>query len=90
MEACASCLFQSPQKLLWLNEVETKKIVLQHNDLWFDIKMHCAESHRPFELFANENYELQKEAKMNATFERGSARDPRRSPLSAELNDASA
>jgi len=27
---------------------------------------------------------------MNVTFERGSARDPRRSPLSTKLNDASA
>jgi len=26
---------------------------------------------------------------MNVIFERGSARDPRRSPLSTELNDAS-
>jgi len=62
---------------------------LQCNDLWFDIKMHCAKSHRPFELFVNENCKLQNEAKMNVTFERGSARDPRRSPLSAELNDDS-
>jgi len=50
---------------------------------------HCAKSCRPFELFANENCKLQNEAKMNVMFERGSARDPRRSPLSAELNDAS-
>jgi len=35
-----------------------KKNVLQHDDLWFDIKMHCAKNHRPFELFANENHEL--------------------------------
>jgi len=41
-----------------LNEVKNKKIVLQHNDLWFDVKMHCAKSHRPFELFANENCKL--------------------------------
>jgi len=53
-------------------------------------KMHCAKSYRPFELFVNENYKLWNEAKMNVTFERGSARDPRRSPLSAELNNASA
>jgi len=39
------------------NEV-VKKIVLQHNDLWFDIKMHYAKSYRPFELFVNENYKL--------------------------------
>jgi len=26
--------------------------------LWFDVKMHCAKSHRPFELFVNENYKL--------------------------------
>jgi len=44
--------------------------------LWFDVKMHCAESHGPFELFANENCKLWNEAKMNAMFERGSARDP--------------
>jgi len=51
--------------------------------------MHYAKSYRPFELFVNENYKLQNEAKMNVTFERGSARDPWRSPLSAEMNDAS-
>jgi len=45
---------------------------------WSPIKkdVHHAESHRPFELFVNENHKLQNEAKMNATFERGSARDP--------------
>jgi len=42
-----------------------------------------------FSSFANENCKLQNEVRMNVTFERGSARDPRRSPLSAELNDAS-
>jgi len=52
--------------------------------------LHHAKSYRPFELFVNENYKLWNEAKMNVMFERGSARDPRRSPLSAELNDASA
>jgi len=52
--------------------------------------VHCAESCRPFELFANENCKLQIEAKMNAMFERGSTRDPRRNPLSAEMNNASA
>jgi len=52
--------------------------------------LHCAKSCRPFELFANENCKLQNEAKMNAMFERGSAQDPWRSPLSAEMNDASA
>jgi len=31
-----------------LNEVKMKKIVLQCNNLWFDIKMHCAKSCRPF------------------------------------------
>jgi len=39
------------------------------------LKLHCAKSHKPFELFANENYELQNEAKVNVTFERGSAQD---------------
>jgi len=73
-----------------VEKIQSKKIVLQHDDLWFDIKMHCTKSCRPFELFANENHELQNKAKMNVTFERGSARDPRRSPVSAELNDASA
>jgi len=53
-------------------------------------KVHCAKSYRPFELFVDENCKLQNEAKMNVTFERGSARDPRRSPLSAVLNNASA
>jgi len=53
------------------------------------MNLHCAKSYMPFELFANENHKLQNEAKMNVTFERGSDRDPWRSPLSAELNDAS-
>jgi len=57
---------------------------------WHKSAVHCTESHMPFELFANENCKLQNEAKVNATFERGSAGDPQRSPLSAELNDASA
>jgi len=64
-------------------------MVLQHNDLWFDIKMHYAKSYWPFELFVNENYKLKNGAKMKVIFERGSAQDPRRSPLSAEMNDAS-
>jgi len=72
-----------------MNSKQKKNVVLQHSDLWFDIKMHCAKSYMPFELFANENCELQNEAKMNVTFERGSAREPRRSPLSAEMNCAS-
>jgi len=49
---------------------------LQCNVLWFDVKMHCVKSCRPFELFVNEHCELQNEAKMNVTFERGSAWDP--------------
>ena len=53
------------------------------------MELHCVKSHRPFELFVNENCKLQNEAKMNVIFERASACDPRRSPLSAELNDAS-
>jgi len=52
--------------------------------------MDCAESCRPFELFANENCKLQNEAKMNVRFEKGSAQDPRHVPLSAKMNDASA
>jgi len=36
-------------------------------------KMHYGKSYRPFELSVNENYKLWNEAKMNATFERGSA-----------------
>jgi len=52
--------------------------------------LHCTKSYRPFELFVNANCELWNEVKMNATFKRGSARDPRCSPLSAEMNDASA
>jgi len=39
-----------------LNKFKVKKNDLQHNDLWFDIKMHYAKSYRPFELFVNENY----------------------------------
>jgi len=52
--------------------------------------VHHDESHRPFELFANENCKLWSEAEMNAMLERGSARDLRRDPLSAGFNDASA
>ena len=52
-------------------------------------KVHHAKSYRPFELFANANHKLWNEAKMNVMFERGSAQDPRRSPLSAEMNNAS-
>jgi len=37
------------------------------------LQLHCAKSCRPFELFVNENHKLQNEAKMNVTFERGSA-----------------
>jgi len=40
-----------------------------------EVMVQCAKSHRPFELFANENCELWNEAKMNAMFERGSAQD---------------
>jgi len=69
--------------------MKKKKIVLQCDDLWFDVKVHCSKSCRPFELFANENCKLWNEAEMNVTFERGSARDLWRSPLSAGLNDAS-
>jgi len=59
-----------------VEQIQSEKIVLQCDDLWFDVKMHCAKSHRGFELFGNENCELQNEAKMNVTFERGSAQDP--------------
>jgi len=38
-------------------------------------QVHCTKRCRPFELFAKENCKLQNEAKMNVTFERGSARD---------------
>jgi len=38
--------------------IQSKKIVLQYNNLWFDVKMHYAKSYRPFELFVNENYKL--------------------------------
>jgi len=62
-------------KEIFMVQMKQQKIVLQCDDLWFDIKMHCAESYRPSELFVNENYKLWNEAKMNATFERGSARD---------------
>jgi len=41
-----------------VEQIQNEKIVLQCDDLWFDIKMHCAKSHRPFELFANENCKL--------------------------------
>jgi len=55
MEAQASWQCQSlwTRRSSWLNEVDEKKIVLQHDDLCFDVKMHCAESHMPFELFVN-------------------------------------
>jgi len=40
-----------------VEQIQSKiKFVLQCNDLWFDVKMHCAKSYRPFELFVNENY----------------------------------
>jgi len=35
--------------------------------------VHCAKSHGPFELFANENCKLQNEDEMNVMFERGPA-----------------
>ena len=38
--------------------ISKQKKCLQHDDLWFDIKMHCAKSCKPFELFANENCKL--------------------------------
>jgi len=57
------------------NEVD-EKIVLQCDAVWFDVKMHCAKSCRPFELFVNENHKLWNEAKTHVTFERGSAQDP--------------
>ena len=38
-------------------------------------QLHHAKSYRPFELFVNENFKLRNEAKMNVTFERGSAQD---------------
>jgi len=38
----------------WLNEVKNSKMQkIANSDLWFDVKMHCAKSCRPFELFAN-------------------------------------
>jgi len=40
------------------------------------LHVHCTKSHRPFELFANANCDFWNEAKMNVTFERGSAQDP--------------
>jgi len=52
-----------------VEQIQSKKFVLQHDNLWFDIKMHCAKSYRPFGLFVNENFKLWNEAKMNATFE---------------------
>jgi len=47
---------------------------------------HCAKSSRPFELFANENCELQNEAKWLREVR---LKIPWRSHLSAEMNDAS-
>jgi len=58
-----------------------RAVVLRPQQQWW--LLHCAKSHRPFEFFANENCKLQNEAKMNAMFERGSARDPRRNRLFA-------
>jgi len=43
--------------------------------MWKQTELHHAKSHRPFELFVNENHKLWNEAKMNVMFERGSARD---------------
>jgi len=41
-----------------VEQIQSKKIALQCDNLWFDVKMHCAKSYRPFELFANENCKL--------------------------------
>jgi len=73
MEAQASLQFQNlltrqPSSCVKQN----KKMVLQHDGLWFDVKMHHAESCGPFDLLANANHKLQNEAKMNVMFERGS------------------
>jgi len=57
--------------------------------LFIKIRLHYAKSYRPFELFVNENYKLQNEAKMNVMFESGSAQDPRRNPLSTAFDEAS-
>jgi len=72
-----------------VEQIQSKKIVLQHNDLWFDVKMHCAESHKPFELFANENQKLRNEANQMQCLREVRLKIPRRNPLSTELNDAS-
>jgi len=71
-QPCSWWHFQSLWKRWssWPNEVMKKK----SNCKWrlvFDIKMDCAERHRPFELCANENCKHQNNLKVNAIWERG-------------------
>jgi len=52
--------------------------------------MHCAKSYRPFELFANENYELRNELNSMQCLKEVCLKISPRDPLSAEMNDTSA
>jgi len=51
--------------------------------------LHFAKRHRPFELLVNENYELKNDLKLKQHFREVRLKIPWRSPLSAEINDAS-
>jgi len=56
MEAKSSCCFQSLWKWCLHGQMKLKQIVVVVvviGNLWFDVKMHCAKSYRPFELFVN-------------------------------------
>jgi len=75
--------------LLDLRVMQPQDVRVSGSSIVRMFEMRCATSYRPFELFVNENYELWNEAKMNVMFERGSAQDPWRSPLSAKMHDAS-
>jgi len=52
--------------------------------------MHQAKGCRPFELFVNENYKLRNDPKLKQHLREVWLKIPRHSPLSAEMNSASA
>jgi len=52
--------------------------------------MHWAKSCRPFELFVNENYKLRNDPKLKQHLREVRLKIPQHSPLSAEMNNASA
>jgi len=52
--------------------------------------LHCAKSHRPFELFVNENCELGNELNQMQHLREVRLKIPQRNPLSAAFDDGSA